>query len=141
MAVAVVYFLVALSAAVFFGRALDRQLQGPRLRSAWDGLTAEARCTGVRTEEIQDPEGVPVTQSHHMLEFRTTGGRTVSFEERQARLDVQRGEFVTVYYAEDAPDSATARTPSFAPRHIRVLVPAVGGVIALVTAVVLAGVL
>ncbi|HEY9328630.1 MAG TPA: DUF3592 domain-containing protein [Streptomyces sp.] len=141
MAVAVVYFFVALGAALFFGRSLDQQLQGPRLRSAWDGLTAEARCTGVRTEEIQDPEGAPMTQHHHTLEFRTPDGRTVSFEERQARLDVKSGEFVTVYYAEDAPDSATARTPSFVPRHIRVLVPAVGGVIALVTAVVLAAVL
>ncbi|MEU9205189.1 DUF3592 domain-containing protein [Streptomyces sp. NPDC048332] len=141
MAVAVVYFFVALSAALFFGRNLDRQLQGPRLRSAWDGLTAEARCTGVRTEEVQDAEGVPMTQSHPTLEFLTTGGRTVSFEEHQARLDLKRGDFVTVYYAEDAPDAATARTPSFVPRHIRLLVPAVGGVIALVTAVVLAEVL
>ncbi|WP_432762298.1 hypothetical protein OG345_03015 [Streptomyces sp. NBC_01220] len=82
-----------------------------------------------------------MTQCHPTPEFRTPGGRAVSFEERRARLDVKRGEFVTVYYAEDAPDSATARTPSFVPRHIRVLVPAVGGVIAPVTAVVAAGVL
>ncbi|MEU9094420.1 hypothetical protein [Streptomyces sp. NPDC048428] len=68
MAVAVVYFVVALAAAVTFGGTLDRQLHGPRLRAAWDGLTAEARCTGVRTEEITDVEGVPMVVSHATLE-------------------------------------------------------------------------
>ncbi|MER5276467.1 DUF3592 domain-containing protein [Streptomyces sp. NPDC002809] len=138
MVVAVVYFVVALAAAVTFGRTLDRQLQGPRLRTAWDGLTAEARCTGVRTEEITDAEGVPTAVSHATLEFRTADGRTVTFEERQAQLDVKRGGFVTVHYGEHDPDSATARTPSFVPRHIGALVTGVGGVLALVTAAALA---
>ncbi|WP_326733932.1 DUF3592 domain-containing protein [Streptomyces sp. NBC_01022] len=141
MVIAVVYFVVALTAAVMFGRTLDRRLQGPRLRAAWDGLTAEARCTGVRTEEITDVEGVPMVHSHPALEFRTPDGRTVRFEERQAQLDVKQGGFVTVYYGEHEPESATARTPSFVPRHVKTLVTGVGGTFALVTAVVLAGVL
>ncbi|MFJ2089466.1 DUF3592 domain-containing protein [Streptomyces sp. NPDC087901] len=140
MAIAVVYFVVALAAAVTFGGTLDRQLQGPRLRAAWDGLTAEARCTGVRTEEITDVEGVQMVVSHATPEFRTADGRTVTFEERQAQLDVKPGGFVTVHYGERDPDSATARTPSFVPRHIRALVTGVGGVLALATAAVLAAV-
>ncbi|WP_406457601.1 DUF3592 domain-containing protein [Streptomyces sp. NBC_00876] len=139
--VAVVYFFVALTGAVIFARALDRQLQGPRLRAAWDGLTAEAKCTAVRSEEMTDAEGVPMVLSHATLSFRTADGRTVEFEERQARLDVKTGEFVTVHYSELDPESATARTPSFVPRHIRALAAGVGGVLALVTSAALAMVL
>ncbi|MEU9094421.1 hypothetical protein [Streptomyces sp. NPDC048428] len=47
---------------------------------------------------------------------------------------------MTVHYSELDPDSTTARTPSFVPRHIRALVTGVGGVLALVTAAVLAAV-
>ncbi|MGW1652353.1 DUF3592 domain-containing protein [Streptomyces atratus] len=139
MVIAVVYLVVAVGAAVFYGGILDRQLQGPRLRAAWaDGLTAEARCTGLRSEEAQDAEGAPVVHTHPTLEFRTADGRAVSFEERRARLTVAEGEFMTVYYSAQNPESATTLAPSFAPRHARALTTAVGSAFALVTATVLA---
>ncbi|WP_256332660.1 hypothetical protein [Streptomyces sp. 2131.1] len=122
MVVAAVYFVTAAAAAVILARSLDRQTEGPRLRVAWAGRTAEARCTGVRAEEAQDAEGVLIAVSHATLEFRTGAGRTVAFQERQRRLDVTEGDF-TVYYAQDAPEAATAREPSFGLR----CAPAAGG--------------
>lgn len=141
MVYAVVYFVLTVTAAVTFGRVLDRQMEGPRLRSAWSGRTAEARCTAVRTEEFQDADGVPMTRSRTTLEFRTADGRTVTFEERQADLAVGEGGFVTVYYDERDPEAATARTPSFGPRSARTVTTAVGCVFGLVTAGVLAALL
>ncbi|NED12330.1 DUF3592 domain-containing protein [Streptomyces sp. SID9124] len=141
MVIAAVYFVIATAAAVILARSLDRQMEGPRLRAAWAGRTAEARCTGVRAEEAQDAEGALITVSHATLEFRTEAGRTVAFEERQRRLDVTEGDFVTVYYAQDAPEGATAREPSFGLRRVRPLVAGAGCLLALVTAGVLAAVL
>ncbi|MEV5603560.1 DUF3592 domain-containing protein [Streptomyces sp. NPDC052299] len=141
MVIAVVYFVIATAAAVSLARSLDRQMEGPRLRAAWAGRTAEARCTGVRAEEAQDADGMPVTQTRPTLEFRTESGRTVTFEERRRRLDVVEGDVVTVYYAEDAPGDATAQVPSFGTRRARELVAGVGCAFALVTAAVLADVL
>ncbi|MFB7915715.1 DUF3592 domain-containing protein [Streptomyces sp. NPDC056061] len=142
MVIALVYFVVSAGAAVAFGRALDRQLQGPRLRAAWaDGLTAEARCTRVRTEEVQDAEGVPVVQTHPTLEFRTSEGRTVVFEERQARLTPAEGDLLTVYYAAADPENATTRAPSFGVRHTSTLVAGAGAALAAVTAAALAALL
>ncbi|MYW13314.1 DUF3592 domain-containing protein [Streptomyces sp. SID2563] len=141
MVIAAVYFVIAVFGAVAFARVLDRQMEGPRLRAAWAGRTAEARCTGVRTEEVQDVEGVPVSLTHPTLQFRTDTGRIVAFEERQRQLDVAYGDVVTVYYDADAPEEATARVPSFMPRRARELVVGLGCAFALVTAVVLAGVL
>ncbi|MFE7579143.1 DUF3592 domain-containing protein [Streptomyces sp. NPDC057521] len=141
MVIAAVYFVIAVSAAVSLARSLDRQMEGPRLRAAWAGRTAEARCTGVRTEEAQDAEGVLITQSHAILEFLTEAGRTISFEERRRQLDVAEGDFVTVYYAEGAPEGATAQAPGFGTRRARELVAGLGCAFALVTAAVLADVL
>ncbi|MFG2626782.1 hypothetical protein [Streptomyces sp. NPDC048473] len=75
------------------------------------------------------------------LEFRTADGRTVSFEERRARLTVAEDEFLTVYYNAQNPESATTRAPSFVPRHARALTTAVGSAFALDTASVPATVL
>ncbi|MFC9752660.1 DUF3592 domain-containing protein [Streptomyces sp. NPDC056921] len=137
--VAAVYFVVAAGAAVVSGRNLDRHLQGPRLRAAWaEGLTAEARCISLRTEEVQSPEGGPVEYTHPTLEFRTDDGHTVSFEERQSRLTPARGDFVTVYYSAANPKDATTRAPSFGMRHAKALITGVGSFFALVTAVVIA---
>ncbi|MGW1225032.1 DUF3592 domain-containing protein [Streptomyces sp. NPDC001478] len=141
MVIALVYFVVAMAGTLSFARSMDRQLESPRLRAAWDGRTAEARCTSVRTEETQDAEGVPTTVSRVTLEFTAADGRTVSIEERRTRLAPEEGDFVTVYYAEDAPDEATARTPSFGLRHARAVITAFGSFFAVVGAVVLGGVL
>ncbi|WP_330241757.1 DUF3592 domain-containing protein [Streptomyces sp. NBC_00525] len=138
MVIAAVYFVIASAAAISLGRSLDRQMEGPRLRAAWAGRTAEARCTGVATEETQDAEGVLVTLDRATLEFRTEDGRTVAFEERQRRLDVSEGDAVTVYYAPEAPEAATARVPSFGTRRARELVAGLGCGFALVTAAFLA---
>ncbi|MGW2106767.1 DUF3592 domain-containing protein [Streptomyces sp. NPDC001948] len=137
--VAAVYFVVAAGAAVMFGRTLDRQLQGPRLRAAWaEGLTAEARCVSLRTEEVQSPEGGPLAYTHPTLEFRTDDGRTVGFEERQSRLTPARGDFVTVHYSAANPEDATTRAPSFGMRHARAVITAAGCSFALLSAVVIA---
>ncbi|MEU3655595.1 DUF3592 domain-containing protein [Streptomyces sp. NPDC032161] len=142
MVVAVVYFLAALGAAAAFAGGLDRQLHGPRLRAAWkDGLTADARCTRVRTEEAQDADGVPFVRVCPTLEFRTADGRTVSFEERQGRTEPAEGDFLTVHYSAHDPLTATTRSPSFGMLHLRALVTGAGAVFAAVTATVLALVL
>ncbi|MGW2177080.1 DUF3592 domain-containing protein [Streptomyces sp. NPDC001732] len=136
---AAVYFVLAVGAAVMFGRSLDRQLQGPRLRAVWaEGLTAEARCTAVRAEEAQDAEGGFVVHKYPTLEFRTGDGRTVVFEDRQSRLDPAVGDFVTVHYGAADPEDVTSRTPSFGVLHARAVVTGVGSVFALITAIVLA---
>ncbi|MEU5820149.1 DUF3592 domain-containing protein [Streptomyces sp. NPDC047803] len=140
MVIAAVYFVVATAAAVGLARSLDRQMEGPRLRAAWAGRTAEARCTGGRTEEAQDADGTPVAVSHATLEFRRKAGRTVAFGERRRQLDVADGGLVTVCYAEDAPEGATAQAPTFGTRRARELVAGLGCAFA-PAAAVLAGVL
>jgi len=140
--VAVVYFVLAVGAATAFGRVLDRQLGAPQLRAAWaDGLTAEARCTGVRTEEVQDADGVPFVRTYPTLEFRTADGGTVVFEELRGRVDPAEGDVVTVYYGAHDPQAATTRAPSFAMRRAGVLVAGAGALFAAITATVLALVL
>ncbi|MFD5188162.1 DUF3592 domain-containing protein [Streptomyces sp. NPDC058357] len=137
--VAAVYFVVAVGAAVMSGRSLDRNLQGPRLRAVWaEGLTAEARCVSLRTEEAQSPEGGPVEYTHPTLEFRTADGHTVGFEERRSRLTPALGDSVTVYYGAANPKDATTRAPSFGMRHARTVITAAGCFFALVSAVVIA---
>ncbi|MFD4949360.1 hypothetical protein ACFVYE_38335 [Streptomyces sp. NPDC058239] len=85
MVIAVVHLVAAAGAAVFYGGILDRQPQGPQLRAAWaDGLTAEARCTSLRTEEAQDSEGARVVHTHPTPEFRTADGRTVRSSDKQS---------------------------------------------------------
>nr|WP_202514431.1 MULTISPECIES: hypothetical protein [unclassified Streptomyces] len=75
------------------------------------------------------------------MEFRTKAGRTVAFEERRRRLDVAEGGLVTVCYAENAPEDATAQAPTFGTRRARELVAGLGCAFAPATAAVLAGVL
>ncbi|MFF3734962.1 DUF3592 domain-containing protein [Streptomyces sp. NPDC002476] len=136
---AAVYFIVSVSAATVMGTLLDRQLQGPRLRAAWAaGLTSDARCTRVRTEEGTDPEGVPMVRTHPTLEFRTSDGRTVTFEERRERTEVAVGDVVTVYYSAQDPQAATIRPPSLFMLHTRAVIIGMGTVVAAVTATVLA---
>ncbi|WP_393062885.1 hypothetical protein [Streptomyces sp. LN549] len=82
MVVADVRFVVALTAAVTFGRTLPApgaatagSLGRPHGRGAvyGGGYGGDHGC-----------RGVPMTVSRPTLEFRTLDGRTVSFEERQA---------------------------------------------------------
>ncbi|MER5989031.1 DUF3592 domain-containing protein [Streptomyces sp. NPDC001787] len=139
MVIAVVYLVVSLGASVIYGRLLDRRLNGPQLRAAWaEGLTAEARCTAVRTEEGQDAEGGVVIHRYPTLEFRTADGRSVTVEERQSRHVPAEGESVTVHYSARNPEGATTRAASFGMLHARALITGVGAVLAVATASVLA---
>ncbi|MFJ6011206.1 DUF3592 domain-containing protein [Streptomyces sp. NPDC092952] len=137
VAIAAVYFVLSVGATMMFRKHADRLIDGPRLRAIWaEGLTAEARCTGIRVEEGQDAEGGFVVHRHPTLEFRTDDGRTVSFEERQGRLSPAVGDVVTVHYSAADPEGATTRGPSFVMLHLRGLVLGVCGFFALTAAVV-----
>ncbi|MGW1428472.1 DUF3592 domain-containing protein [Streptomyces sp. NPDC002431] len=139
VAIAAVYFVLSLGGTMMFRKQADRLMDGPRLRAIWaEGRTAEARCTGIRVEEGQDAEGGFVVHRHPTLEFRTEDGRTVSFEERQARISPAVGDSVTVHYSAADPEGATTRDPSFAILRLRGLITAVGGAFALVGAAVIA---
>ncbi|QDQ16343.1 DUF3592 domain-containing protein [Streptomyces spectabilis] len=85
-----------------------------QVRSAWrSGLTAEARC--LRTYTTTSARGGDhrhvSTTLHHVYEFVTRDGRAVRFEERNGPATVIEGDVVTVYYAPERPEQATARAP------------------------------
>lgn len=84
-----------------------------RLREAWaSGLTAEARClrTYTTTSRHGDRSRISTTL-HHVYEFTPPAGRPVRFEERNGPATIIEGDFVTVYYAADRPEAATAQAP------------------------------
>ncbi|MEI5098154.1 DUF3592 domain-containing protein [Streptomyces sp. PmtG] len=88
-------------------------------RSAWlwrawrSGVTAEARC--LRTYTTTSSHGGDShrvsTNLHHVYEFVTRDGRVVRFEEENGPGTVLEGDIVTVYYAPERPDRATAHAP------------------------------
>ncbi|MCI3930885.1 DUF3592 domain-containing protein [Streptomyces sp. AN091965] len=82
-----------------------------QVRRAWgSGLTAEARC--LRTYTTTSGHGDHVsTTLHHVYEYVTRDGRTVRFEEEDGPGTVLEGDVVTVYYAPERPERATAHAP------------------------------
>ena len=82
--------------------------------SAWSsGLTAEARCLRTYTTTSGGAGDTMVsTTLHHVYEFTTREGRTVRFEEGNGPGTTLEGDIVTVYYAADHPERATAHAPS-----------------------------
>ncbi|WP_406169537.1 DUF3592 domain-containing protein [Streptomyces sp. NBC_00996] len=84
------------------------------LRSAWSsGLTAEARCLRSYTTTSGGGGDTSVTTTlHHVYEFMTREGRTVRFEEANGPSTVVEGDIVTVHYAAERPEKATAQAPS-----------------------------
>jgi hypothetical protein len=103
MVIALVLFLAS--------KAIRRSLD---LRSAWSsGLTAEARCLRSYTTVGGGGHDTAVTTTlHHVYEFTTREGRAVRFEESGGRPTVVEGDIVTVHYAAERPDKATAHAPS-----------------------------
>ncbi|MEV0484806.1 DUF3592 domain-containing protein [Streptomyces sp. NPDC050508] len=85
-----------------------------QVNSAWSsGLTAEARCLRTYTTTSGGAGDTMVsTTLHHVYEFTTREGRTVRFEERNGPGTTLEGDIVTVYYAADHPERATAHAPS-----------------------------
>ncbi|MGX9887040.1 hypothetical protein [Streptomyces sp. NPDC002276] len=81
---------------------------------AWNsGLTAEARCLRTYTTTSGGIGDTSVTtRLNHVYEFTTREGRAVRFEERGGSGTVVEGDFVTVYYAADHPERATAEAPA-----------------------------
>ncbi|MFF4348821.1 DUF3592 domain-containing protein [Streptomyces sp. NPDC001530] len=84
------------------------------LRSAWNsGLTAEARCLRSYTTTSGGGGDSSVTTTlHHVYEYTTRDGRPVRFEEANGPSTVVEGDIVTVHYAAERPEKATAHAPS-----------------------------
>ncbi|MFD9464823.1 DUF3592 domain-containing protein [Streptomyces sp. NPDC060027] len=84
------------------------------VRSAWSsGLTAEARCLRSYTTVSGGGHDTSVTTTlHHVYEFTTRDGRAIRFEESNGRPTVVEGDIVTVHYAAQNPEKATAHAPS-----------------------------
>ncbi|MFI6404311.1 DUF3592 domain-containing protein [Streptomyces sp. NPDC050548] len=85
-----------------------------RVSSAWNsGLTAEGRCLRTYTTTSGGAGDTMVSTSlHHVYEFTTRDGRTVRFEEANGPGTVLEGDIVTVHYAADHPERATAHAPA-----------------------------
>ncbi|OIJ86129.1 DUF3592 domain-containing protein [Streptomyces monashensis] len=95
-------------------RALVRVIGRAReVRAAWNGgLTAEARCLRTYTTTSGGGETSVSTTLHHVYEFTTRGGRAVRFEESNGPGTVVEGDVVTVHYAAERPERATAQAPA-----------------------------
>ncbi|WP_427922257.1 DUF3592 domain-containing protein [Streptomyces sp. cg40] len=84
-----------------------------QVNSAWSsGLTAEARCLRTYTTTSGGGDTMVSTTLHHVYEFMTREGRTVRFEEGNGPGTTLEGDIVTVYYAADHPERATAHAPA-----------------------------
>ncbi|MET9966621.1 DUF3592 domain-containing protein [Streptomyces sp. NPDC006356] len=84
-----------------------------RVSHAWNGgLTAEARCLRTYTTTSGGGDSSVRTTLHHVYEFVTREGRAVRFEESGGPGTVLEGDIVTVHYAADRPEQATARPPA-----------------------------
>ncbi|MFF3937717.1 DUF3592 domain-containing protein [Streptomyces phaeofaciens] len=84
-----------------------------RVSRAWDsGLTAEARCLRSYTTTSGGGDTMVTTTLHHVYEFATRDGRTVRFEEANGPGTILEGDIVTVHYAADRPEQATAKPPA-----------------------------
>ncbi|MDL5201762.1 DUF3592 domain-containing protein [Streptomyces sp. ALI-76-A] len=80
---------------------------------AWNsGLTAEARCLRTYTTTSGGGDSAVHTSMHHVYEFATREGRVVRFDETGGRGTIVEGDIVTVRYAADRPERATANAPA-----------------------------
>ncbi|MGW3203213.1 hypothetical protein [Streptomyces sp. NPDC001135] len=84
------------------------------VRRVWaGGLTAEARCLRTYTTTSGGGGDTSVrTTLHHVYEFTTREGRTVRFEEANGPGTTIAGDIVTVHYAAERPERATAHAPA-----------------------------
>jgi hypothetical protein len=83
------------------------------VRRAWNsGFTAEARCLRAYTTTSGGGDSAVRTTLHHVYEFATYDGRVVRFEEPNGPGTTIEGDIVTVHYAPDRPERATAHAPA-----------------------------
>ncbi|MDH6626640.1 hypothetical protein M2271_004457 [Streptomyces sp. LBL] len=83
------------------------------ISSAWSsGLTAQARCLRTYTTTSGGGETAVSTVLHHVYEFATREGRVVRFDETGGPGTTIEGDVVTVHYAADRPERATAKAPA-----------------------------
>ncbi|MFC8129157.1 DUF3592 domain-containing protein [Streptomyces sp. NPDC057302] len=101
-------------AAVAIAMAVKVIRRSLELRRAWSsGLTAEARCLRTFTTTSRHGDnGRTMTTLHHVYEFTPSAGHPVRFEETNGPATTIEGDFVTVHYASDRPEKATAQAPS-----------------------------
>jgi hypothetical protein len=98
--------IVAFAAYTVIRRARD-------VSSAWSsGLTAEARCLRMYTTSSGGGDTSVRTTLHHVYEFATREGRVVRFDEAGGPGTIVEGDIVTVHYAGDRPERATAKPPA-----------------------------
>jgi hypothetical protein len=98
--------LVSFAAFTVIRRARD-------VSSAWNsGLTAEARCLRTYTTTSGGGDTSVSTTLHHVYEFATREGRVVRFDETGGPGTTIEGDLVTVHYAADRPERATAKAPA-----------------------------
>ncbi|MFI1923722.1 DUF3592 domain-containing protein [Streptomyces sp. NPDC020377] len=84
-----------------------------RVARAWDGgLTAQARCLRSYTTTSGGGDTMVSTTLHHVYEFTTREGRAVRFEEANGPGTTIEGDVVTVHYAAEHPEEATAKAPA-----------------------------
>ncbi|WP_329410293.1 DUF3592 domain-containing protein [Streptomyces sp. NBC_00704] len=84
-----------------------------RIDRAWaSGLTAEARCLRAYTTLSGGGDTSIGTTLHQVFEFTTRDGRVVRFEEVDGPGTILEGDIVTVHYAADRPEEATAKAPA-----------------------------
>jgi hypothetical protein len=80
---------------------------------AWNsGLTAQARCLRAYTTTSGGGDSRVRTTLHHVYEFVTPEGRVVRFDETGGPGTRVEGDLVTVHYAWDRPERATAKAPA-----------------------------
>nr|WSY54645.1 DUF3592 domain-containing protein [Streptomyces sp. NBC_00886] len=110
---ALFYVVPLLMIAVVLFAAVSVLRRSRQVSSAWSsGLTAEARCLRTYTTTSGGGDTMVSTSLHHVYEFTTREGRTVRFEERNGPGTTLEGDIVTVHYAADHPERATAHAPS-----------------------------
>lgn len=84
-----------------------------RVARAWDGgLTAQARCLRSYTTTSGGGDTMVSTTLHHVYEFTPREGRAVRFEEANGPGTTIEGDVVTVHYAAEHPEEATAKAPA-----------------------------
>ncbi|SED65504.1 Protein of unknown function [Streptomyces sp. 3213] len=103
--------LLIIALVVFGATAVIRRAR--QVGSAWNsGLTAEARCLRTYTTSSGGGDTMVSTTLHHVYEFTTREGRTVRFEEENGPGTTLEGDIVTVHYAPEHPERATAHAPA-----------------------------
>src|SRR4051812_3311174 len=111
---ALFYVVPALMIALALGGLIALLRRARHVSHAWNsGLTAEARCLNTYTTTSGGAGDTMVsTTLHHVYEFATREGRPVRFEESGGPGTTVTGDVVTVHYAAEHPERATAKRPA-----------------------------